>query len=113
MMIYYVLYVIILILLIVSLFLPWHQKEGFCGTTGITYDDCRQKLPDDTPLNRQPPFYDLNAVHAPACAYRNYTFPPPLDYSDRKNCLDNDLAKRYMYWYTQPMLSSAETSYTI
>ena len=111
-MIIYWIYVIVLLLLIAALFIPKSQQEGFCGTTGMTYSDI-QKVPDTTSLNRDPPFYDLNAVRPPACAYRNYMFPPPMDYSDTEDCLEGNLAKRYMYWYTNPMLSTSQTPYTV
>jgi len=108
----YALLWIALFLLILLVVARPKKQEAFCGTTGVTYSDIK-RIPDTTYLNKEPPFYDLNAVRTPVCAYRNYTYPPPMDYSPLEDCLEGDFAKRYMYWYTNPMLSAAETSYIV
>ena len=99
-----------------------HQKkkeEGFCATTSITYREGGSKIPDLSKISRQPPFYDLNATRPPQCSYRNYTYPVPIDYPSMmpiSSCgreENKKLAARYLYWYSDAMLSHPSTSYLV
>ncbi len=108
-MIYAVLFSLCVFIAIVLLSLLF-QKEGYCGNTGMTYD--QGPLPD--PIreeSKEPPFYEAGSPRKPLCSYKNYTFPPPMDYGPFEyNC--PELEKRYLYWNTA-VLSHPQTCYLV
>ena len=86
------------------------RKEGYCVTTGIAYD--QGPLPD--PIEEEaktPPFYELGVARKPLCSYRNYTFPPPMDYGPFEYN-PPELEKRYLYWNTA-VLSHPQTPWLV
>lgn len=90
------------------------RKEGFNPVIGATYADGCDKMPVPNNIraeSRSPPFYNLAAVRKPElCSYRNYIFPPPMDYPPVETCpfFDN----RFQYWNTG-VLSHPQTSYLV
>lgn len=89
------------------------RHEGFDPVTGFKYEDGCDKMP--VPNNiiqscKSPPFYDLNARKPELDYYRNFTFPPPMDYPPIETCPYYD--NRYQYWYTG-VLSHPQTSYLV
>lgn len=106
----FVLFLLIALILVVYSLHP-KRYEPFCAVTGYTYDDpC--PIPDITniaDISRSPPFYDLNAVRPPSCSYKNFTYPPPMDY-DPIVCPKPEI--RYHYWDTA-MLSHPQTPYVV
>lgn len=96
--------VIVIIMILCGIY--YNTKEGFCGTTGLHYGE-GEKLPQIT--NDEPPFYDLNAARQPKCSYKNFTFPPPMDYGP-PSC--PYIEPRYHYWDTA-MLSHPQTPYLV
>lgn len=88
--------------------------ERYSPVTGFSYSDGCDKMP--VPQNiktssRSPPFYNLQTVRRPeVCAYRNYTFPPPLNYSRTP---PHEPSAIYQYWLTEAVLSHPQTAYLI
>jgi len=88
-------------------------KEAFCGSTGLDYEAGCDTLPvpkNIQTISRSPPFYDLNAVRPSLCSYKNYQFPPPLDYPAFPQSSDPDPV--FQYW-DDAMLSHPQTPYVI
>lgn len=108
-MIYVALFSLCVIIAIV-LFSLLFKKEGFCGNTGLTYD--QGPLPN--PIReeaKEPPFYETGVARKSLCSYRNYTFPPPMNYGSFENN-SPELEKQYLYWNTA-VLSHPQTCYLV
>jgi len=94
-------------------------EENFCVTTGYTYDQGGANIPDLSKISREPPFYDLTAVRPPECSYRNYTYPVPMGFSPLQPASPcgkeegKKLASRYLYWYSDAMLSHPQTPFLV
>lgn len=91
------------------------KKEGYSPVTGFSYKDGCDMLP--TPGNirassRSPPFYDLSAVRRPeVCAYRNFTFPPPMGYTPIQEA--DPKFDVHQYWFKDAVLSHPQTAYLV
>ena len=104
---------------------PKHEKkkeeveENFCVTTGYTYEQGGANIPDLSKISREPPFYDLTAARPAECSYRNYTYPVPMGFSPLQPsspCGKEEgkkLASRYLYWYSDAMLSHPQTPFLV
>lgn len=105
----------IIVLLIISLgLIKCSSCEKYSPVTGFSYKDGCNKMPVPDNIrvsSRSPPFYQLDAVRKPLCAYRNYTFPPPMNYSP----IIEPPAKFdiYQYWFKDAVLSHPQTSYLV
>lgn len=112
-----------LLLLLVICFMTMRQHsssvssttcEGYSPVTGFSYMDGCDKMPVPENIktsSRYPPFYDLQTIRRPeVCAYRNYTFPPPLHYSRTP---PQDPSTTYQYWLTEAVLSHPQTAYLV
>lgn len=109
-----VLFLLIVGLILLSFFIRLVKCEGYSPVTGFSYADGCEKMP--VPQNiktssKSPPFYNLNAVRHPLCAYRNYTFPPPLGYTTIQEAPAS--FDRYQYWFKEAVLSHPQTSYLV
>lgn len=109
-----ILFLLILGLILLSFLIRIVKCEGYSPVTGFSYADGCEKMP--VPQNiktssKSPPFYNLNAVRSPFCAYRNYTFPPPLGYTPIQEAPAS--FDRYQYWFKEAVLSHPQTSYLV
>jgi hypothetical protein len=109
-----VLFLLIVGLILLSFLIRLAKCEGYSPVTGFSYADGCDKMP--VPQNiktssKSPPFYNLNAVRPPFCAYRNYTFPPPLGYTPIQEAPAS--FDRYQYWFNDAVLSHPQTSYLV
>lgn len=89
--------------------------EKYSPVTGFSYADGCDSMP--VPANikessRSPPFYDLNSVRKPLCSYRNFTFPPPMNYPSIQETPSTD-ANKYLYWFHSAVLSHPQTAYLV
>lgn len=104
------------IVLVIMLSLTTFQcSESFSPVTGYSYQDGCAAIPVPENIrhaSRSGPFYDLNAVRPAMCAYRNFTFPPPLGY---KPVLESppELYDVYQYWWNDAVLSHPQTAYLV
>lgn len=98
-------------ILVALLLLVWIQKkEPFCASTGLSYDE--SPLPEPIKeSSKSPPFYDLNARREPLCSYKNYMFPPPMNYGEFEYN-PPEMEKQYLYWNTA-VLSKPQTPYLV
>ena len=90
------------------------RMENFNPIIGATYADGCDKMPVPENIreeSRSPPFYNLSTVRkGDFCSYKNYIYPPPMDYPPVESCpfFDN----RFQYWNTA-VLSHPQTSYLV
>lgn len=88
--------------------------EGYNPVTGFSYDDGCDKMPVPENIrisSKSPPFYNLNATRPEFCAYRNFTFPPPMDYPPiQEPSAEFDI---YQYWFNDAVLSHPQTAYLV
>lgn len=102
--------IVVMLSVIIYAVVASRRNESYCGTTPYLYGDI-DELPDDIAVSsKSPPFYDLNGVREPLCAYRNYTMPMPIDYPPVREC--PDIPMRYQYW-KEATLSHPWTPYII
>lgn len=108
------LYFAVLLVLVVSCVRYASCREYYSPVTGFSYKDGCDKMPvpeNIQAINRSPPFYSLGAVRPPLCAYRNFTFPPPMGYSPIQESPDSyDI---YQYWFKDAVLSHPQTAYLV
>jgi hypothetical protein len=102
------------LLMIVAVCLQCPSCEKYSPVTGFSYADGCDKMPVPENIrtsSKSPPFYNLNAVRSPLCAYRNFTFPPPMGYTPIKEApADFDI---YQYWFKDAVLSHPQTAYLV
>lgn len=107
------LFVAILMIVVVAC-VRYSSCEKYSPVTGFSYKDGCDKMPVPENIktsSKQPPFYNLNAVRTPLCAYRNFTFPPPMGYSPIQEPPDSfDI---YQYWFKDAVLSHPQTAYLV
>jgi hypothetical protein len=89
--------------------------ESYSPVTGFSYQDGCHRLPVPENIkvsSRSPPFYDLMAVRRPeVCAYRNFTFPPPMKYPPIQE--PDPKFDIYQYWFKDAVLSHPQTAYLV
>lgn len=109
--------IVVVLLLFVGFVCMYQQtpiRDNFSMVSGYRYQDGCDKLPvpeNIREVSRSGPFYDLNAIRPPLCSYKNYIFPPPLEYPPlEQDC--SDFNKRYRYWNTG-VLSHPWTTYLV
>jgi len=103
-----------LLLISVAVCFRFYSCEKYSPVTGFSYADGCDKMPVPENIrtsSRSPPFYNLNAVRPPLCAYRNFTFPPPMGYTPIQDAPANfDI---YQYWFKDAVLSHPQTAYLV
>lgn len=108
------LYFAVVIVLVVACVRFASCKETYSPVTGYSYRDGCDKMPVPENIqasSRSPPFYNLQAVRPPLCAYRNFTFPPPMGYSAiQEPPAQFDI---YQYWFKDAVLSHPQTAYLV
>lgn len=100
--------------ILLSIYLRIVSCEKYSPVTGFSYADGCNKLPVPENIkvsSKSPPFYNLNAVRKPLCAYRNFTFPPPLGYTPIQEAPAS--FDKYQYWFKDAVLSHPQTSYLV
>lgn len=88
-------------------------RDNFSMVSGYKYDDGCFSMPvpeNIRKINRSPPFYDINGRRSELCSYKNFTFPPPMNYPPLDEC--TDFNRRYRYWNTG-VLSHPQTSFLV
>lgn len=104
----------VLLLLIVACARYSSCHEKYSPVTGFSYKDGCDKMPVPENIrasSKSPPFYNLNAVRPQLCAYRNFTFPPPMGYSPiQEPPAQYDI---YQYWFKDAVLSHPQTAYLV
>lgn len=108
------LYFAVLLILVVACVRYASCKEPYSPVTGFSYTDGCDKMPVPENIrqtSRSPPFYSLDAVRPPVCAYRNFTFPPPMEYPPiQEPPASYDI---YQYWFKNAVLSHPQTAYLV
>lgn len=104
-----------LMIAVVVQFSSCKKKEKYSPVTGFSYTDGCNSMP--VPANikassRSPPFYNLNSVRKPLCSYRNFTFPPPMNYTPIQET-PAIVANKYLYWFNSAVLSHPQTAYLV
>lgn len=104
-----------IVLVILSVMVAFSSCEKYSPVTGFSYADGIDKMPVPGNIrtsSRSPPFYDLQTVRQPPlCAYRNYTFPPPMNYTPIQEAPSQfDI---YQYWWKDAVLSHPQTAYLV
>lgn len=103
------------VIVVVAIYYSVKPVEKYSPVTGFSYKDGCDLMP--TPGNirassKSPPFYDLSAVRQPpVCAYRNFTFPPPMGYTPIEEA-DPEFDV-YRYWFNDAVLSHPQTAYLV
>jgi len=103
-----------LLLISVAVCFRFYSCEKYSPVTGFSYADGCDKMPVPENIrtsSRSPPFYNLNAVRPPLCAYRNFTFPPPMGYTPIQDAPANFYI--YQYWFKDAVLSHPQTAYLV
>lgn len=107
---------LLLILVLLMIAMVWYSPcEKYSPVTGFSYTDGCDSIPVPDNIkksSKSPPFYDLNSVRKPLCAYRNFTFPPPMNYTPIQETPSSD-ANRYLYWFHNAVLSHPQTAYLV
>lgn len=117
-------FLLLVVCAVIGLSVYWGKKnnsaendsvEGYSPVTGFSYSDGCDKLPVPENIrvsSRSPPFYDLTSVRRPdVCAYRNFTFPPPMGYTPIQE--DDPKFDVYQYWFKDAVLSHPQTAYLV
>lgn len=106
--------VVVLVFLLCCIVYFYSSCEKFSAVTGVSYADGCEKLPVPENIrtsSKSPPFYDLGAVRPSVCAYRNYTFPPPMGYTPIQE--PSPKYDIYQYWFKDAVLSHPQTAYLV
>lgn len=108
-----IVFVIVFILIFIA-FIRCPCGEPYNPVTGFSYKDGCDKMPVPENIrmsSKSPPFYNLNAVRPEFCAYRNFTFPPPMDYPPIQE--PSPKFDIYQYWFNDAVLSHPQTTYLV
>lgn len=91
------------------------EREEYSPVTGFSYSDGHAKMPVPENIrvsSRSPPFYDLSVPRRlSVCAYRNFTFPPPMNYTPIEEA--DPKFDVYQYWFKDAVLSQPQTAYLV